>query len=102
MSRLKTILFLKVKHSHMFQLWGTQWRIWLRHCATNRKAAGSIPDGVTDLILLAAAWSTQPVTELSIMGISLGVRRPVRGDYYFATLLYRLTRNSRSLNLQEP
>jgi hypothetical protein len=39
---------------------GTQWRIWLRHCATNRKVAGSIPDGVNeifiDIILLAALW----------------------------------------------
>ena len=25
---------------------GTRWRIWLRHCATGRKVAGSIPDGV--------------------------------------------------------
>jgi hypothetical protein len=25
---------------------GTQWRSWLRHCATSRKVAGSIPDGV--------------------------------------------------------
>jgi hypothetical protein len=24
---------------------GTRWRSWLRHCATSRKAAGSIPDG---------------------------------------------------------
>jgi len=24
----------------------TQWRSWLRHCATSRKVAGSIPDGV--------------------------------------------------------
>jgi len=23
------------------------WRSWLRHCATSRKVAGSIPDGVT-------------------------------------------------------
>jgi hypothetical protein len=22
------------------------WRIWLKHCATRRKLAGSIPDGV--------------------------------------------------------
>ena len=22
------------------------WRSWLRHCATNQKVAGSIPDGV--------------------------------------------------------
>ena len=27
-------------------LWGTRWRSWLRHCATSRKVAGSIPDGV--------------------------------------------------------
>jgi len=25
---------------------GTRWNSWLRHCATNRKVAGSIPDGV--------------------------------------------------------
>ena len=23
----------------------TRWRSWLRHCATSRKGAGSIPDG---------------------------------------------------------
>jgi hypothetical protein len=27
-------------------LWGTRWRSWLRHCATSRKVASSIPDGV--------------------------------------------------------
>ena len=27
---------------------GTQWRSWSRHCATNRKVAGSIPNGVTN------------------------------------------------------
>jgi hypothetical protein len=27
-------------------IWGTPWRSWLRHCATSRKVAGSIPDGV--------------------------------------------------------
>ena len=25
---------------------GTRWRVWLRNCATSRKVAGSIPDGV--------------------------------------------------------
>jgi hypothetical protein len=28
------------------KLWSTQWRSWLRQCATSRKFAGSIPDGV--------------------------------------------------------
>jgi hypothetical protein len=27
----------------------TRWRSWLRHCATNRKVAGSIPDEVTTI-----------------------------------------------------
>jgi hypothetical protein len=35
---------------------------WLRHCATNRKVAGSIPDSVIgnvfiDIILPAALWT---------------------------------------------
>ena len=39
-------------------LWGTRWRSWLRHCATNRNVAGSIPDGVifTDIIVSVALW----------------------------------------------
>ena len=34
------------------------WRSWLRRCATSRKVAGSIPDGVIgiDIILPAALW----------------------------------------------
>ena len=28
---------------------GTRWRNWMRHCATNRKDAGSIPNGVTGI-----------------------------------------------------
>ena len=31
------------------KVWGTRWRTWLRHCATNRKVAGSIPDEVTGI-----------------------------------------------------
>ena len=29
--------------------WCTRWRSWLRHCATSRKVAGSIPDGVNGI-----------------------------------------------------
>jgi hypothetical protein len=29
-----------------YNKWGTWWRIWLKHCSTSRKVAGSIPDGV--------------------------------------------------------
>ena len=35
---------------------GTQWRSWLRHCATSRKVEGSFRDGVIDLILPATLW----------------------------------------------
>jgi len=31
---------------------GTRWRGWLRHCATSRKIAVSIPDGVVGVFLL--------------------------------------------------
>jgi len=28
----------------------TQWRSWLRHWATSRKVAGSIPDGAIEIL----------------------------------------------------
>ena len=31
---------------HLYIVWGTRWHSWLRHCATSKKVAGSIPDGV--------------------------------------------------------
>jgi hypothetical protein len=30
----------------LFIFRGTQWRSWFKHCATSRKVAGSVPDGV--------------------------------------------------------
>jgi hypothetical protein len=48
---------------------GTRCRSWLRHCATNRNVAGSIPDGVT-----MALGSTQPLTEMSTRNLSWGVK----------------------------
>jgi len=58
---------------------GTAVALWLRCCATNRKVAGSIPDGVIGII----HWhnpsdgtmdleSAQPLTEMSTMTISWG------------------------------
>jgi len=35
---------------------GTWWCSWLRHYDTSRKVMSSIPDSVTDIILLAAIW----------------------------------------------
>ena len=54
---------------------------WLRCCATNRKVAGSIPDGVIGIFHwrnpsdhTLALGSTQPLTEMSTMRISWGLR----------------------------
>jgi hypothetical protein len=51
----------------------------LRYCATNRKVAGSIPDGVIGIFRYhnssdraMALGSTQPLTEISTRSISLG------------------------------
>jgi hypothetical protein len=51
---------------------------WLRHCATNRKVAGSIPDGVgifhwhNPSGRTVVLGSTQPLTEMSTRNISWG------------------------------
>jgi hypothetical protein len=41
----------------------------VRHCATNRQVAGSIPDGVSGIFSLVgrtmALGSTEPLTEMS-------------------------------------
>jgi hypothetical protein len=54
----------------MYKLLGSRWRSWLRHCATNRNVAGSIPDGVG---LTMALGSNQPLTEMSTRNLSWGV-----------------------------
>jgi hypothetical protein len=59
---------------------------WLRYCATNRKVAGSIPEGVIGIFhwnnppdRIMALESTQPLTEMSTRSISCGVK--VAGAY---------------------
>jgi hypothetical protein len=60
---------------------GTQWHSWLRHRATSRKVAVSIPEGVTEIFHrlnpsghTMALGSTQPLTEISTSGISWGIK----------------------------
>jgi hypothetical protein len=55
----------------------TLWRSCLRHCAINRKVAGSIPDGVIGIFdwhnpsgRTMALGLTQPLTEMSSRNIS--------------------------------
>jgi hypothetical protein len=62
-------------------VYGPRWRSWLRYCATNRKVAGSIPDGVRGFFhwhnpsgRTMALGSTQPPTEMSTRNISWGVK----------------------------
>jgi hypothetical protein len=50
---------------------------WLRYCATNRKVAGSIPDGVIEFFIdinpsdrTMALGSTQPLAKMSTGTIS--------------------------------
>jgi len=57
---------------------GTRSRSWLRHCATSRKVAGSIPDGVIGIFhwhpsgRTMALGSSQPLTEMSTRNVSWG------------------------------
>ena len=70
--------------SKPIQWWGTRWRSWLRHCATSRKVAGSIPDGVIGIFnwynpsgRTMALGLSQPLTEMSTRNISWGVKAAV-------------------------
>jgi len=69
-----------LSHSLLGEGGGTRWRSWLRHSATSRKVAGSIPDGVTGIfhwhpsVRTMALGLTQPVTEMSTRNISWRVK----------------------------
>jgi hypothetical protein len=69
---------------HLNIYWGTRYRSWLRHYATGRKVAGSIPEEVirfffsVDLILPSctmALGSTQHLTEKSTRNLPGGKGR---------------------------
>ena len=71
----KLKLFIK---SH-FRSLDTRWRSWLRHFATSRKVACSIPDGVIGIYhwhnptgLIMTLEYTQPLTETSTQNIFWG------------------------------
>jgi hypothetical protein len=71
----------KLHHTQLLTYLGTALAQWLRYCATNRKVAGSIPDGVIGIFHLhipsdrtMALESTQLLTEMSTRSISWGVK----------------------------
>ena len=77
---------------------GTGWRIWLRHYATNRKVAGSIPDGVIGFFPChipsgptMTLGLTQPLIEISNRNVSWGYRRPVIKANNLTTFICRLS-----------
>jgi len=77
---------------------GTRWRRWLRHCATSRKVAGSIPDCVIGIFhwynpsgRTMALGLTQPLTEMNTRNVSWGYRRPVRRADNLTTFMCRLS-----------
>jgi hypothetical protein len=64
---------------------GTRLRSWLRHYATSRKVAGSIPDEVVGFFNLPNPsshtmnlGSTQPLTEMSTRNLPEGKGWPAR------------------------
>ena len=68
-----------LKSPGMFHSLGTAVAQWLRSCATNRKVAGSIPDGVIGIFhshnasdCTMVLGSIQPLTEMSTRSICLG------------------------------
>ena len=77
----------------------TLWRSRFRHRATNRKVAGSIPDGVIEMFpwhnpsgRAMALGLTQPLTEMSIRNISWGGRgAAVRRADNLTTFMCRLS-----------
>ena len=77
-----TTLLSQVHNFDTYSLQGggvTRWRNWLRHCATSRKVACSIPDGVVGIFhwhnpsgRSKALGLTQPLIEMSAKNIYWG------------------------------
>jgi len=70
---------ISLNSTYLFQLWGTAVAQWLRCCVTNRKDAGSNPDGIIGIFQwhnpsdrTMALGSTQPLTEMNTRSITLG------------------------------
>jgi hypothetical protein len=82
------------------QIWGPRGHSWLRHCATNRQVASSIPDGVSEFFhwhnpvgRTLALGPTQPLTEKSTRNISWGVNAAGAYGCQPTTFMCRLSRN---------
>ena len=79
--KIRLFYFEKIKKSIVAnnQIGGTRWSSWLMHCATSRKIASSISDGVTRIFhwhnpsgRTIALRSIQTLIEISIRNINFG------------------------------
>ena len=87
----------------------TRWNSRLRHCATSRKVAGSIPDGVIGIFhrhnpsgRTIALGSTQPLTGMSTRNISWGVKTAGAYGWQPYHLHVQIFLKFESLKLLEP
>jgi len=88
---------------------GTCWHSWLRHCATSRKVAGLIFDGVIGIFYwhntsgrTMALGLTQPLTEMSIRNIPWEVKAAGAYSWQPYHLHVPIVLKSGSLSLLEP
>jgi len=88
---------------------GTQWRSWLRHCATSRKVAGSNPDGVIGFFFhwhpsghTMTLGLIQPLTEMCTKNISWRVKAAGAYGWQIYHLHVPIVLKSGNLNLLEP
>ena len=91
------------------QNWSTRRCGWLRHWAASRKVAGSIPDGVIGIFYwhnpsgcTMALGSTQPLTEMSTINISWGVKAAGAYGWQPYYLQVQIVLKSENLKLLEP
>ena len=84
-------------------------RSWSRHCATSRKVAGSIPDGVVGIFhwhnpsgRTVALGLTQPLTEMSTRNISWGIKAAGALGWQLYYIHVTIFLKSGSLKLLEP
>jgi hypothetical protein len=76
------LIYLMIPYSPLFNYNRvTLWHSWLKHCATSRKDAGSIPDGAIGNFHLhnpsgrsVGLGSTHPLREMSTRNVSWGVK----------------------------